>query len=476
MIHLFRDAGKRVFHWKPRLKRLPPFLVLFFLCGAAAFGQDLVRLTPDDAVDLAIKNNLSLESARANLDVKKRKSDLVWNEFLPTVGVQGTLMRDNWAATTQGIDFSASPLPKPYSIELPQWHVNGALSVSYNFSFALIKGIESIKLDYQAGLMGLEKARLQMERDVRKTYNQILLLQRNAGLLRESFANAERRAATAEANYHAGLAPRLTWLQARVSAENMKPTINETENNLKSLLANFAMTLGLPLDTRFELVPVEEGDFYIPLDVAELISRAASGKPDIMELQSQIRYLASARKARAIQLYTPYLNLSWSLSSTFTQDPFKESWLTADNWNKGGNFSITLGLSLNSLFPFTKEGQGLKDLDANAQSMNIGLAQAIQGAELEVYTKVNSLEKTRTTAEAQRLTVDMAEQSYHLTEEAYRAGLQDFLEVQNAELSLSQAKLQLLTQQFNYLNDLIDLEYAVGVPFGTLSSRNKTGN
>jgi outer membrane protein TolC len=473
MIHLFRDAGRRVFHWKPRTGRLPPFLVLFLLCGAAAFGQDPVRLTPDDAVDLAIKNNLSLESARANLDIKKRKSDLVWNEFLPTVGVQGTLMRDNWATTNQGVNLFTL---QPYSMELPQWHVNGVFSASYNFSFALVKGIETIKLDYQAGLMGLEKARLQMERDVRKTYNQILLLQKNAELLRESFANAERRAATAEANYHAGLAPRLTWLQAQVSAENMKPTINETENGLKSLLANFAMTLGLPYDTRFELIPIEERDFYIPLDVAELISKAASGKPDILELQSQIRYLTSARKAQAIRLHTPYLNLSWSLSSTFTQDPFKESWFTADNWNKGGNFSITLGMSLNSLFPFTKEGQGLKDMDANAQSMNIGLAQAIRGTELEVYTKVNSLEKTRTTAEAQRLTVEMAEQSYRLTEEAYRAGLQDFLEVQNAEFSLSQAKLQLLTQQFNYLSDLIDLEYAVGVPFGTLSSRNSPGN
>jgi outer membrane protein TolC len=467
MIHLFRNAWKRVLHWKPRFRSLPSFLALFFFCSAAAFGQEAVRLSPDDVVDLAIKNNLSLESARANLDVKKRKSDLVWNEFLPTVGAQGTLMRDNWA-TTQSVG--------NYSIKLPQWRVNGALSVSYNFSFALIRGIESIRLDYQAGLMGLEKARLQMERDVRKTYNQILLLQKNAELLRENLANAEHRATTAEANYKAGLAPRLTWLQAQVSAENMKPTINETENNLKSLLANFAMTLGLPYDTRFELIPIEEGDFYIPLDVAELISKAASGKPDILELQSQIRYLTSTRKARAVQFYTPYINLSWSLSSTFTKDPFKESWFTADNWNKGGSFSITLGISLNNLFPFTKEGQGLKDIDANARSMNIGLAQAIQGTELEVYTKVNSLEKTRTTAEAQRLTVEMAEQSCKLTEEAYRAGLQDFFEVQNAELSLHQAKLQLLSQQFNYLNDLIDLEYAVGVPFGTLSSGNDPGN
>jgi outer membrane protein TolC len=215
--------------------------------------------------------------------------------------------------------------------------------------------------------------------------------------------------------------------------------------------------------------------FDIPLDAAELISRAASGKLDILELQSKLRVLQSQRKALALKNYTPSLQFAWSLSSTFTQDPWKDSWFTKDNWSKGGNFSVTLGYSLNSLFPFTKEGQTLKDMDNGIKALNIGLAQAAQGTELEIFTKVNSLEKTRTTAEALRLTVEMASESYRLTEEAYRAGLQDFLEVENAALSLSQARLQLLTQQFNYLSDLIDLEYAIGVPFGTLSSGPSSG-
>jgi outer membrane protein TolC len=46
--------------------------------------------------------------------------------------------------------------------------------------------------------------------------------------------------------------------------------------------------------------------------------------------------------------------------------------------------------------------------------------------------------------------------------------LQDFFQVQSAEQSLRQARVQMLEQQFNYLNGLIDLEYSIGVPFGTL--------
>ena len=151
-------------------------------------------------------------------------------------------------------------------------------------------------------------------------------------------------------------------------------------------------------------------------------------------------------------------------------DPFKDNLFTADNWNKGGNFSVTLGMSLNSLFPFTKEGQQRKDMEASIQIQNIRLAQMIQETELEIFNKLASLNKTLTSREAQKAAVDLAEQSYRLTEEAYRAGLQDFQSVRSASLALEQARLQLSTQQYSYLNDLIDLEYSIGVPFGTLSS------
>jgi outer membrane protein TolC len=110
-------------------------------------------------------------------------------------------------------------------------------------------------------------------------------------------------------------------------------------------------------------------------------------------------------------------------------------------------------------------------MDDTIRTANIGLAQLIQGTEIEIYNTVLALERTRITAEAQTQTINLAERAYRLSEQAYRAGLQDLLQVQNAELELKQARVSMLEQQFNYLNGLIDLEYAIGVPFGTLTSK-----
>jgi len=470
MTHLLRigPGGKAV--------RCLSLLAVLFFSGVLSIHSQTpespLRLTPDSAVQMAVQSNLNLETARIALDIRKRRADYVWNQFIPSATVTGTLARDNWASTAQGIDFSALPNLVPYSITLPQWHVNGTFSTTLDFSFALIEGMKSTRLDYNAGFISLDKAKLQIEQGIRKMYNSILLLEANVELLNETYANTQRQADIAEANYRAGLAPRLTMLQAQVAAENMRPQVNDLENNIRSLKGNFALLLGLSYDASLELEPVFLDTHDIPMELTELISRAASGKPDILELQASIMTLQSQKKALTLQQYTPFLRLGWTLSTLFnpTMDPFKDTWFDKDHWNKGGTFSVTLGMTFNSLLDFTKEGQQRKDMEANIHMQNIRLAQSMRETELEIFTRLASLEKNQTGAEAQAAAVSLAELAYNLTEEAYRAGLQDFQAVQGAVLALRQARLQLLTQQYNYLNDLIDLEYAIGVPFGTLSN------
>jgi outer membrane protein TolC len=412
-----------------------------------------MRLSPEAAVELAVKNNLGLDSSRVDTGTRKRKADTAWNVFVPTVDLAGNLTRSN---------ADVSPLP--------QWGLSGSLSVSLTINFALFEAMKNLRLDYEAGLVSYEKARALLERDVRKSYYQMLLLRENIALLRESFATAQRRVEMARANYEAGLVPELTWLQARVAMENLKPTIDEAENGLRVSMANFAMNLGLPYDTQFDLIPVgEELEFASP-DTAALIAKAASGRP-IQEIRQQILVMESGRKAQIYRMYTPSLQLAWNADPAFQGDPWKDSWVMRDGWRqRAGMFRVTIGFSLSNLLPFSPEAQSRKNLEDGLKSLNISLAQAVRGAELEIYNTLLQLEKARITVEAQELTADLAERTYRLTEEAYRAGLNELLEVQNAELELRKARIGVLEQRFNYLTGLLDLEYATGTPFGTLGA------
>jgi outer membrane protein TolC len=442
------------------------------------------RITVDEAVDMAIRNNLSLEAQRLNTETARRASSLRWNTFLPSVDLGAGLVRPNVGTTVTGLagapgsEVATALGPgyewvAPYSLTVsPSWHLALSLQVSLSLNAAMFEQMRQTRLTYEAGLITYARARAELERDVRKSYYEMLLLKERIALLRDSYETARRREAMAQANYRNGLIPEVSYLQAQVAVENMKPSMDQAENGLRLSMAAFANNLGLPVDTEFELIPVQTETLYIPLDVAELITRAASDNPGVQDLKQQILSLQSRRKQTVLQLYSPTLSLSWNADPAFGGDPWKDNWFDIDRWNQqSGMFRLSLGVRLNTFIPVTTEGQGLKTLDDNLRGLNIGLAQAVRGTELQIYQTVYSLEQARISAESQGHTVELAERTHRMTERAYQSGASELLEVQNAALELQQARISVLEQRFNYLKGLIDLEYAIGLPFGTLSSR-----
>lgn len=453
------------------------FLLVLVLMGMGLYAQDAQKLTMDQAVRLAIEHNLSLSNTKRDLGTKQRKADTAWNVFIPTVDLSGTLARMNEASTVSALVPVPTQPPTglyyvmPFSKELPQWSLSSRLSASLTLNVALFEGIKNVRMDYENGQISYEKARAQLERDVRKSYLQILLLKENIGLLKENLAAAERRLETARANYRSGLVPELTVLQAQVGVENLRPSIKDLENSLQMAIESLAMNLGLPHGTKLDLESVKVPE-AVDLEMEDLIQRAVKGKPDLEELRRSILLLQSTKRANFYQLYTPSLSLGWTFDPTFQKDPLKENWFNGDDWKqRSGMFSITLAWRLNSLLPISREAQGLADLDDTIEKMNTNLALAVRGTETEVYSIILKLQKSQQSMGALQLNVDLAKRAYGLTEEAYRAGLKDVMEVTNADLDLRKAQLEVLKEQFNYMTGLLDLEYAIGVPFGTLTRR-----
>ena len=428
-------------------------------------------ISVEEAVRLGVANNLSLESSRITMQTKKRTSDLAWNQFLPAVGFSGSVNSNFIPAESSTLSWNTLP-PSQIDVKTNSLQLGFQGQIAWQgLNIALFEGLRKLKLDYQAGLVTYDKAQIQLERDIRKAYYNILLVQEQIELLRQSYNNAQRQEDSARANYRGGLAPELYVMQAQVQRENLRPQMDQAETGLRLSKASFAMNLGIPFEDDFDLEPVNLSTEFIPPDVQEMIRQAANNKPDINELKSQLVAMHSARTALKFQLWTPSINLSYGLNTGSAFTKAQAGGTTTESWSDPAvrdTFNLTLSWTLNNILPFTTQGTNLVDLDANIRAMNIGLAQAIRGSEIEIYNTMASLEQARVSAEAGRFTVELAERSYRLTTEAYQAGLQTLLEVQNAELQLRQARIGLLQQQVNFLTGLIDLEYSIGAPFGAL--------
>jgi len=435
-----------------------------------------IKLNADRAVEMALTNNLGLKSSGIDVGAKKRKVDTALNVFIPTVDVSGTLGRWNVEKSVSGVSSPSGSAIGPfyyYDYALPEWNASARVSAQLMLNVALFEAMRNLKLDYESGLLTYAQARTKLERDVRKSYFGILLLKENIALMEETIIAAERRVKLAQENYRAGLVPELTVLQARVASENLKPALEEMRNGLDVSLAGFAMNLGLPRGSRLELEDVGSPEF-IELNADSLLAGASTNRAEVQSLLMSLKSLDSARKLMAYQLYTPSLILGWTFDPAFSGDPWKDSWFGEDAWNQSsGMFTATISYRLNGLLPFTKEALGLKDMDESREKLNIALALTVRGMETEVDSTVQKLEKSRRSVDTLALNVDLAERAYKLSEEAYKAGAKDLMDVQNSELELRKARLEVLKEKFNYVTGLLDLEYAIGVPFGTLTRKGK---
>ncbi len=429
--------------------------------------ENPVVLTVEDAVLYALGNSSTLKNASIDLGIKQRAKDVNWNVFVPTVTLGGGFSRSTEVTDTAGAILSQIPgfsyQPKDPA-EADHWSVAASVSVSLNFSLALIDGLKLARMNYEAGLITWEQVKKQTERDVQRMFYSILLMQENLKLMQENLETAQQRAVQAQANFRNGLVPELTVLQAQVTYENMKPSILELEQNVQQQIQMFGFLLGFPYGTDIVLSG-QIDPVFVELDADELVGRYLGTRLDIVSLQRNIRLMETQLSASKLQTYTPALSLGYTYAPVLTS-PINESWFGKasggrDRWTDTGKFSITLAFNVTNVLPFSSAVQAIKDTEANIVKMKLNLVTLVQNSEMEIQTLVDKLNKSKTSIDASQLNIDLAQRAYDLTVVAFRNGTKELLDVRDAETQLNQAKLALMQEKFNYVSGLLDLEYAL---------------
>jgi outer membrane protein TolC len=190
------------------------FPVFLIICGLAFSQEPTGPVTREQAVELAIQNNLELQSQAIDLEIRKRGAETVWNQFIPTVSA---------SATVSKLNVDPEPIAPGFPAASP-WNLNTNLSAQLALSPALFPGITQTRIDFQNGQISYEGARAQLEIEVRKAFNTLLALQQDLALTEDQLENARQRYLETQLNFNAGLSPELTLLSSRVTWENLKPS------------------------------------------------------------------------------------------------------------------------------------------------------------------------------------------------------------------------------------------------------------
>ena len=439
--------------------------------GEAA--AEVRTLTLDDAVKYALENSRTLKSNDIDLEIKARVSKYSWNVFLPTVQATGTLSRateysPSTAAMSQlGVTLQQLATGGAYTgtaktdfdNEEDHWSVIGGVSVGLNLSLAYIQQIRAAKADYELGKISWEQSNTETVVNIKKLFYGLLVQQENLKIQKTTLENARQRYNQASTNFRNGAIPRIQMLQAQVNYENTKPNVEDAERAVAQQLDTFAFLIGLPVGTNLEL----EGSIepvYIEANADDLLAKYKDESLDIRTMKKTIEKMKMQLSALNLSSYTPALSLNYAWQPVYLGDAFSFAGDIGkdDMWYDSGAFSVTLAWNLTNMLPFSANRQSAADLKANIAKLELTMETLEENQKIQVRTAVDTLNAAKEQIDSMGRTVEVAQEAYDMSARSYRNGTMELLDLRDAESSLNQAKLGLLSKKMSYISALLDLE------------------
>jgi len=444
-------------------KALRLLAVGFLAWAGGTLGAEPLSLTVDQAVDLAVKNNLTLKGEALQLEAKQRSRDLSWNAFIPktTVGTALSRLNNQTSSFVSLLEQIPSIAPYVSGASQPAWIASASFSAQLNISLALFDGIRHTKLDYEAGALEAEAARQQLARDTKKAFYNLLLLRANLNTFADQLENARQHYEKEKRSYDSGQGSEFSMLNAQVAWENLKPSLDEMKIAMTVAELTFRQTLGLEPAAEFAL----DGslDLQFPsLNTDGLVARAIAQNPALASVRQAIRIQQNLRRGQFDLSYLPVLGFSLTADPTFQKDPFANPWFSniSKDWQQSnGMFSVYLSLPLDQFLPFSGTAVTLANMDTQIAGMENSLEIAVQGKRIQVTSLALQLEKSRQAIERLELNVMLANRAYQMAEKGFESGAYELLQVQDADAKLQQAKLNVLSEKYAALSSLFDLEF-----------------
>ncbi len=427
--------------------------ILFIVIAAAilsgAVGAETLTLTVDQAVEMAVAQNLGLKQAGIDVRTRKRAKDTAWNAFLPSMTASAGFNGTAGIFQFQGIT--------PPSFGSPTNTVfTTGVGLSLPINAAVGTGIKNLVADYEAGLISYEDAQKKLERDVRKQFYLLIGSLENIRIQEGNIGLAEKRLTQARNNFDNGLAPELEVLSSEVTVANLQPAYNGIVAGYDSLMLYFKFLIGEDRNTEVVLDGNLETELY-DLDSEDLINNYISRRLDVRGLDKQIEALGYAKKTLGRNFNTPTLALGYSYGVTginFTGG-------SIDTWGDEGKLSLNLQWRFDGLIPGSSSNVKIKEMQDTIDNLSIAKQMAFENAGIEITNLVNTLDTSRKTIEANTSSVELARRNFELTEEAYNVGTRELLDVESRQQDFLQAVQQLLLARYEYIAGLLDLEYAL---------------
>ncbi len=432
-----------------RRARRPLRLFLLLLSSASvvvtARGQyatvALDTLTLPKAVELATSYHPSLRSAEASVQSAAGAYRQAFAGYLPTVSFSTS------ASHTQGVFVFNPSSPPPYQ----DYNTFTALLSAQQtvFDFGRTIGRVSAGTDFEdASKLDQAATRNTVISNVEIAFYSVTQAAAVVRVNEEAVDAAQRHLVQARGFYLVGRRPQLDVTKAEVDLANANVNLITARNGLQVARVQLENTIGVRIPASVVIKDTFDVELTVPpLDSMRNIGMA--NRPELLAARARVSGSSSLTTA-TISQHLPI----FSAGGTYQWSDFKLSPLYP-RWNVGLTFTLPVFQG------FAIDAQ-VQQARANEEIARATLTQLEQGAILEIDQNYLAVKEAQERVWATVKLVQQAEQALILAERQYAAGVGTQLDVTDAQLTRSNARITRIQALFDLNSSFVRLRRSIG--------------
>ena len=434
-------------------------LVLFF--GLIAFGMtasaqqsaDVLNLTLEQALEIALSENPTIKIADQEIEIKRYAKQGTYASLYPQIDATAQYQRVI-EKQTMSMDFGG----QTQSIKVGSDNsFNGGLTASMPIVNAqLWTSLKVSALDVEVAVEKARSSRLDMVEQVTKAYYSVLLAKESYNVYKRVYDNAVENNKNVKKKYDVGSVSEYDLITSNVSVQNAIPNLFEAENSITLTLWQLKALLGLDLARNIDVVG-SLMDYEQTMNYGyELSQLNLEDNSTMKQLDLQTEQLQKAlRLTKMANVPTLSVNAAYLYTALGNDGKF----FVRDAWNPYSYAGVQLNIPI---FAGNAKRAATRQARLNLSNIKLQRENTERQLQVSIVQYVNSMDTSIKQFHSSNATVAQAQRGYDIAVKRYEVGSGTLVEIDNSQLALTQAELSRNQSVYNFLTSKVSLDKILG--------------
>jgi len=453
----------------------------------AAKEEAPVLISLDQALQIALSENVSVKVADKEIERTGYAKKGTYASLFPQIDLSGAFQRtikkqvmymdfdmgsmgggsggdsgagDGSSAEGEGSGASSAPSMSG-GLEVGRWNTWSA-GVTASMPIINAQLWESIKVSGTAVELAVEKARasrLDMVTQVKQAFYSTLLAKEALVVYREVYDNAVKNYEETEKKYNAQKASELELTRAKTTVANAIPNVYNAESSVVLALWQLKAVMGVDLDLNIDVAGrLDEFAGHMFYDIHQNDSVSLENNSTMRQLAIQAEQLAKNIRLQKYA-YIPSLAAQFSFSFNAMDNGFDFSQY---RWTPYSYVGISLSIPI---FSGGKRYNDVRQAKNQYQQLQLQTTDAERNLKISIRQSLNTMETNMKSYYAAQEAVATAQKGYDIAERSYQVGRSTLIELNDAQLALTQARLSESQAVYNFIVAKAQLEQVLGNDF-----------